>query len=295
VDGSFQQDRYYGHVFGSLRYSTSAIFQGTVYIFGSDYYGGQTIQKVNGCEVEQLFSVLSRPVDHNTSIVSTSDGVYTCFRDFDYKWCQLFDGSTTRLIDYGTRHDHEFGCMAVLNGNPTAIGGDDGTYVETLRSSGWTEIARHIINPRIGGCTTIDNDMVTIGGDEDYKGVYIYSGSSGRWSKLGNLKGNHIFNSVIQLNGVIYSTTYPWNNYYPTSTTANYWQTTESPENLYLYGIERIELSGTEITSKMISHHPTNNQLFRPVLFPSDGYQCSTPPSTHTTTSYPIYSRAQEE
>ena len=35
--------------------------------------------------------------------------------------------------------------MAVLNGNPTAIGGDDGRYVETLRSTGWTQLESHIM------------------------------------------------------------------------------------------------------------------------------------------------------
>ena len=35
--------------------------------------------------------------------------------------------------------------MAEFNGNPTAIGGFDGAYVETLRSSGWTALNSHIM------------------------------------------------------------------------------------------------------------------------------------------------------
>jgi len=116
----------------------------------------------------------------------------------------------------------------------------------------------------------------------------MYNGSTGNWSKLGNLKGNHVYNTVIQLNGIIYSTTQ--NNDY--TTTPTYW-TTESPENSK--GIERIEILGTEITSRMIASTPTNYEIRRPVLFPSDRYQCSTPPSIDATTWYPIYSRAQEE
>ena len=105
-----------------------------------------------------ISSELVRNVDYITSIVATSDGgtdlctaekeqflVYTCFRSNSYRWCQLFNGSTTRLIEHETQFDHETGCMAVLNGNPTAIGGDDGPYVETLRSTGWTRLQSHIM------------------------------------------------------------------------------------------------------------------------------------------------------
>jgi len=79
----------------------------------------------------------------------------------------------------------------------------------------------------------------------------MYNGSNGNWSKLGNLIGRHWLNSVIQLNGVIYSTT--------------------------LSGqIERIELSDSMITnSKIISSGPTDSSVWKPVLFPSDRFDCS--------------------
>ena len=98
-----------------------------------------------------------------------------------------------------------------------------------------------------------------------------------------------MLNTVIQLNGIIYSTI-GQNNYYVTTPT--YW-TTSSPENLK--GIERIEIIGTEVTSRIIASTPSNYETRRPVLFPSDRYECSTPPPIDATTWYPIYSRGQEE
>ena len=68
-----------------------------------------------------------------------------------------------------------------------------------------------------------------------------------------------MYNTVIQLNGIIYSTTLDY----------------ENPVDSQ--GIERIELVGTEITSKMIAFTPSNYAIYRPVMFPSDRYQCSTP------------------
>ena len=94
--------------------------------------------------------------------------------------------------------------------------------------------------------------MITIGGGErpDTLGAYIFRD---KWLELGNLKGQHLFNSVIQMNGAIFSTTYQG-------------------------GIERIELTGdSAMSSRIIAQKMENNNdvYRRPLLFPTDGFDCS--------------------
>ncbi|CAG5099686.1 Oidioi.mRNA.OKI2018_I69.XSR.g16635.t1.cds [Oikopleura dioica] len=147
VDGGFQQNRYYSFYENSLLYAVSAVYQDNVYIFGgydsdNDFYKTD-IHQVFGCEIRKLSVTLERPVAYYTGIVATSDGVYSGFVGSNYKWTQLFDGTRTILSNYNTDADHEGGCMAHLNNQPVAIGGDGGNNVELLRSNGWTYLDSH--------------------------------------------------------------------------------------------------------------------------------------------------------
>ena len=69
--------------------------------------------------------------------------MYSGFVGYSYKWTQLFDGTRTTMVNYEARYDHEYGCMAQLNDQPVVIGGDDGKYVEILRSNGWSILNSH--------------------------------------------------------------------------------------------------------------------------------------------------------
>ena len=127
--------------------------------------------------------------------------------------------------------------------------------------------------------------MVTIGGEYGNR-AYIYKGRSGFWSFLGYLRQDHYMNSVIEHNGVIFSTGY---SYYRRereetkdhSDDPRWYYTTAYP---YLTsaqyddgnGIERIEIYNSSISTEIISSHSAYGHA-RPILFPTGQYDCSTP------------------
>ncbi|CAG5099692.1 Oidioi.mRNA.OKI2018_I69.XSR.g16638.t1.cds [Oikopleura dioica] len=231
---------------------------------------------------------------YNLGYVTHVNGVYSGFVNSPYTWTQLFDGTKTILSNYNTDADHEGGCMAHLNNQPVAIGGDGGRYVELLRSNGWTHLDPHPMeNNYYAGCLGFGQDMVTIGGYGGSSRVYKYSGQSGTWSLLGYLQQAHMYNTVIELNGYIYSTgTTYWRRKNKNEKSADAgeddsddsrrYYTTVSPQGDA--GIERIQIFNSSISSEIISLHESYGH-YRPVLFPTGQFDCSTPVSNRTENS----------
>ena len=161
------------------------------------------IATLTDCTVQVLPQTLSYDFNsYEGSLVTVEtipNEILLCFSSGDYKSCEDFDGQVSKTNPFKSNDMHHHGCMALYNKSPTIIGGgtveEYTSKVETLGLGGWTKLQDH---PRLihdQSCTTIESDILTVGGriKSTITGDVtvtneIFLLRSGVWSKAGELK-----------------------------------------------------------------------------------------------------------
>ncbi|CAG5113968.1 Oidioi.mRNA.OKI2018_I69.chr2.g8056.t1.cds [Oikopleura dioica] len=269
TDGSFRENRHYdsppekaSSQYGYFDRIGHEIFQGDIFFFGgrSDEL---KIAKLDGCEVVELDVRLLFPYDcYYGSSTANEEEIFICFSESPYRYCEGFDGNQMREISCTTEYSHQKGCMAYYNDDVYAIGGtrsNEPTHgnVEILGYSGWTLGVP--MNEESGShgheCLPVSNGILLFGGNAespDYdweRAVHFFTGTN--WSVVGFLNEPQRYPSGAVIGNYVFVVS-----------------GRKKP-----YAIERLEWTGSNITSSEIIHNHIDN-LNRPMVWEGNPTLC---------------------
>ncbi|CAG5104020.1 Oidioi.mRNA.OKI2018_I69.chr1.g1053.t1.cds [Oikopleura dioica] len=239
--------------------SSSALLNGRIYVFGGNY-DGYKIAYIDGCEfVETQIRLINKFYATGGSLVTVKevhDEVVIC-EGYTNK-CEAFDGNISRSLP-NTSIQHKFACLVLLDGQATAVAGEDTSSVETLAVSGWMNEPSHPAGKlSTHTCVSIGNGIITAGGttsNDNNDGIGfirdVFLLQNNKWTTAGQLLNTYHYPSMIF--------------------TGSYFIIIDGRLSL---AVERAEWSGLTVTSsKNISTQET--LCYRPIIFESDPNRCA--------------------